>query len=763
MPLGPGRKQRRFLPIPLAAVPVLLVAAACALLPQSAAAATLSGFITDEATGESLPFGNVQVKGTRLGALSNANGFYAVRGIPGGRHAVVFSYVGYSASEVSLTIADSEERRLDVKLTPRPSRTAETVVEAQRHREERSIQAGFISVETQKLKELPAIGETDVLRSLQLLPGIQSSSDISSGLYIRGGGPDQTLMLLDQIPLYNPSHAFGFFSTFNGDAIKDLTLHKGAYPAQYGGRLGAVVDAGNRDGNRNEFKSSGGVSLISGRLMMEGPVGGGSWMVAGRRTYLDPLLSAMRSRDIDVPQYYFYDLNAKLNQGAGGNDNLMASGYFGRDDLNFELDQETFFKIRWGNTAYAGKWTHLFSPTLFGNFVLARSVYTSNTSLSFFDTPIAFSNSIWDATVKSDIDYAAGAGHAISAGFLATRYNFSFKQSFNREPLLDLHLRPTLAALYLQDQWQFRVDSAARLGLRSNYFSEGRRLDLEPRVSVSHVLTPELQIKFGGGFYSQYLQLITTEGFSGGDFWVPLDESVKPGRSWQAVAALDWEPSMRYQVTAETYYTGLSNLVQIDTKVAADMGNESKAEDIFLTGGRGHATGVEVFCQRRTGAVTGWLGYTLGWTSRRFDELNQGRSFPPKHDRRHDLSVVASYNRGRWNLGANLIYATGQAFTPASARYSLRSPATGLLPDDDFVLPGWRNSARLLPYHRVDLNVKRECKVMGKKAEWYVQIFNAYSRRNEWFVQYDTQNPDTKPEVVKMLPIIPTFGIDFKL
>ena len=284
---------------------------------------------------------------------------------------------------------------------------------------------------------------------------------------------------------------------------------------------------------------------------------------------------------------------------------------------------------------------------------------------------------------------------------------------------------------------------------------------MEPRVSLSYQLKPDLRVKLGGGIYHQYLQLVTTEGFSGGDFWVPLDSTVSPGRSWQGVVGIEWESSRWYQVSLEGYYTDLKHLVALDNTVAVD-GEESRSEDVFYTGGSGYATGLEVFLQRRRGVLTGWVGYTLGGTRRQFPELNQGRRFPPKYDRRHDLSLVATYRFGRWSVGANLVYGTGQAFTPATARYTVRSPATAVFLKDDFVLPADRNSARLLPYHRMDLNLKRKFRLFRSDAEAYLQVFNAYNRRNEWFVLYDTENPETDPEAVKMLPIVPTLGINFQ-
>jgi len=730
-------------------------------LHNAAASATLSGFISDRDNGEVMPYVTIALEGVQLGAISNARGYYAIRQIPAGTYFIVASRIGYQTARDTVELAENADTRLDLRLTPRSiDLQNETQVTAERLAAERLTQTGFITLAAENLQQLPAIGEADLLRSLQLLPGIQSASDISSGLYVRGGGPDQTRILLDQIPLYNPSHAFGFFSTFNPDAIKDVNLYKGAYPAAYGGNLGALLDVNNSEGNREAFQVKGGISLIAGRLMAAGPVARGSWMISGRRTYLDPLLAALRSRNLDVPSYYFYDFNTKLSQQLSPKDTFVASAYFGRDDLNFDLDAatNTFINIRWGNQALSLLWARVFSAAFFGRFMAAGSAYESTTSLSFFDTPIRVKNGIRDLTLKGDFDYFASSAHTLTAGFAVTHYSFHFDQEFNRQEQLGLNETPYLGAFYLQNEWHPHKQTRLRLGGRASYFSEGSRWDLMPRLSVSHEIYPSLRLKLGGGIYRQYLQLITTEGFSGGDFWVPLDATVKPGRSLQGVTGIVFDLSRAYQFTVETYYTDLANLVVLDNNVAADS-DITRSVDIFKTGGSGYATGAEFFLQKRTGRLTGWLGYTLGWTRRTFPELNGGRTFPPKYDRRHDLSFVLGYQRGAWRWGANLVYATGQAFTPATARYSLRSPATGVV--EDYVLPAQRNSDRLLPYHRLDLNLRREFGLRGGEAAFYIQIFNAYSRRNEWFIQYDTNDPTTGPKVIKQLPIVPTLGLDF--
>ena len=459
--------------------------------------------------------------------------------------------------------------------------------------EEIAVEAERISLRAKPVQQLPALGEADLLRSLQLLPGIQAVSDISSGLYVRGGGPDQTAILLDDIPLYNPSHLFGLFSTFNPDAIKEVNLYKGAYPATYGRTLGAVLDVSNREGNRQRTSGRGGVSLISGRLLTEGPVGQGSWMLAGRRTYLEPVLSAIRSRGVDIPlNYYFYDFNGKVNQ-RWGDDTFTVSTYWGQDDLRLDLedDEESLVDLRWGNRALTARWTRVFSPTLFGHFMAAGSEYESIIALRFLDAPVRIANSIRDWSLKGDLDYFANRNHTLSLGLLATLFEFHFARSFNERSQLDLRQEPVLLEGYVQDEWRPGPTTRVQLGGRGTYFSVGHRWHFAPRLALSQALSDKVRVKAAGGVYRQHLQLITTEAFSGGDFWVPLDNTVEPGRSYQAVTGVEWTPSPRYQFSVEAYYTDLANLVTVDTEVPDD--NEAThSEAVFKSGGTGWAKGI---------------------------------------------------------------------------------------------------------------------------------------------------------------------------
>ena len=753
-----------------------IAGAVMVILPTAAWAqttSTLSGFVRDRSDGERLPNAAVAiaVADRELGALTNSEGYYAIPAIPPGTWVVTASYIGYTTHQDTLALTAGQALRWDIELNRQALELGEVVVEAEATAVESDVnqRPSVVAMPVADLQQMAAMAEPDLLRSLQLLPGVQAASDFSSGLYVRGGGPDQTAILLDQMRLYNPSHAFGFFSTFNPDAIKNVTLYKGTYPAQYGGSLSAVLDVQNRDGNRRDFSTRGGVSLITSRLMSEGPLGQGSWMVAGRRTYIDPVLRAVRrsTDDLNGLGYWFYDVNAKVNTQLGPNDNLMLSAYGGNDHLDISASAGSArsdstntlsFGNNWGNGALTGRWTHVFSPALFGRVMALYSRYQSDITLNLFGTPIAVRNRVREVSVQGDLDYFAAAAHTLRAGVGVTFFRFDYGVRFDQYEN-DQLVRPYLISAYLQDDWQVTPLTEARLGLRGTYYEEGGHLSLNPRFSLSRVVGEGWRVKLAGGSYRQYLQLVSSEGFSGGDLWLPLDETVEPGRSYQGVAGLEWEPSSRYRLSLETYYTDLDNLVVLDEEREENYEPET-SEDVFKTGGTGYATGVELFAEKRGGRLTGWLGYTLGWTRRAFPDIDGGQTFPPKYDRRHDVSLTAAYRLDRWTWTANFSYGTGQAYTPPAARYTLRDPASDR--PIDRLLAARRNTARLLPYHRLDVGMRWAFGLFGADVDFYLQIFNAYNRRNEWFVQYDPEDATEQPIVVKMLPIVPTFGFDFR-
>lgn len=733
----------------------------------AATAAELKGAVTDAATSE--PLSHVNVVAIRLdgpdrrGISSNKDGTYRIAELSPGRYQVVASRIGYA------TFSDTVRVRapfllLDLPLDEDAIPIEGVEVTGDRFYQERQVQTGFVNFDQDVIKALPSIGDPDPIRSLQLLPGVQAASDISSGLYIRGGGPDQTLITLDGVPIYNPTHAFGFFSTFNADAIDGVTLYKGAYPAEYGGRLGAVVDVRSRDPKSPEIKGQAGLSTITGRLLVEGPLGEegrrGGWTVSGRRTFLEPFLDAIRTDDNQIPSYYFYDFNGKVQIRSGESGRWDVSVYNGSDNLRFDLEEDSFLRLGWGNTSWAASYSQIVATSLLGKIQLSTSEYSSRTKIQLFTTPFQVDNRLFDVSLRGDLSWEATPSHRLRTGFMFSRYDFRYEQSFNREDQIDFRKTPRDISYFVQDAWQPRPDLHFQPGLRLRYFSDGNRFLIEPRLSVSDKLSDTVRWKFGTGIYNQYLQLISTEGFAAGDFYVPIDETTEPSRSIHGVLGISWEPSLQHELSVETYYTDLRHLVLFDNNMPSGQ-NDLSAEELFVTGGSGWSSGLELFWQKRTGALTGWVGYTLGWTRRTFPDVNGGEPFPPKYDRRHDINTVFSYETGPWTYSVSYVYGTGQAFTPASALYSIRNPAEDDGQADVLVLPGEKNSARLFPYNRLDLGVTREFQLLGRSAKWLFQIFNVYSRRNEWFVQYNTSDLTADPEVVKMLPLIPTLGVQF--
>lgn len=729
-----------------------------------ARAGSLEGFVRTGPDGDPVAYARIALlplasDSAAAATLSGPDGAYALRGVPAGTYRLTSRAIGYRDEADTVEIGEDAVRR-DLSLEALPLPLAAVDVPGERQRREARGLPSVVALPARELKRMPGVGEQDLIRSLQLLPGVQAASDFSSGLYIRGGGPDQTLILLDQIPLYNPTHAFGFFSTFNPGAIEDVALYKGAYPSQFGGRLGSVLDVANRDGSREGLRGEGGVSLIAGRLTAEGPIRNGSWILSARRTYLEPVLDAVRDDSTEIPSYFFYDLNGRVHRSLGPRDDLTISGYGGRDALHLDLDRGTFVDIRWGNLAGMARWTRALGPGARASLLLSATEYRSDTDVKIFTTPVFFGNRLLDLGAKADVGFQPGPAHAVNAGVSVATYRFQLDQEFNHVALPAFDERPSAVAAYVEDQWSPSALWSVRPGVRAEIFGQ-TGFGIEPRLSVTRVLGPALRAKLGGGGYSQHLQLVSTEAFNGTDFWVPTDASAEPGRSWQAVAGVEWEPSDAYTLSIEGYSTSLRNLVQLDNRRSGDAEGTS-TEDLFHTGGRGWASGIELFARKRRGTLTGWAGYTLGWSRRRWPELNDGKTFPPKYDRRHDFKLVAQWDRARWTFGADFIISTGQAFTPVEARYGLADPATDL--DKVLTLPGPRNSARLLPYHRLDLSATLHGHLFGARVDYYLQVFNVYNRKNEWFVQFNTEEAsDTEPKIAHQLPLIPTIGIEFDL
>lgn len=730
------------------------------------ASATLSGYVLDAETGEKLIGATVVFPEHRIGAPTNVSGYFVVKGIPAGTSTLRVSSIGYEDLEVELTFADGESMRRNFELKPAVQEGDVVTVTAERDRREITISEVEIPVE--QLAQLRIGGEADVFRALQFLPGVLTSSQISSGLYIRGGSPDQNLVLIDGATVYNPSHLLGFFSTFNPDAIKDVDLIKGAYPAEYGGRLSAVLDLRQKDGNTNEFEGVASLGLVSTRLSLQGPVGNGSFFIGGRRTYLD-LITGLLPEDPEnpFPDFYFYDVNAKVTQTFGEDDVIQVSGFASQDDLSLEGGGLAF---NLGLSNYVGgiRWTHTFADDLFFSLNTNYSDYTTGftgeNSGFFFEAE----NSIRDVTAKGKFEWYQSEDLTIKTGFDLTSYRFNYFQNFSGDTTsatesgtndtgqVNLTVDDWTTAGYLQANYALNDVLQLQGGVRVDYFNLSNTVTFDPRGALRWQMTPEVALKAGVGLYHQYLRLATQPDFTFFDTWMPTDSTVTPAKAVHYVLSSETELIEGFDLNLDLYYKKLNNISELNNTIT----NAENVADVFYSGD-GEAYGAEVFLQKKTGRLVGWLGYGLGWVNARFDSVNGGREFRPKYDRRHDLKVVAQYELSdRWDIGASFTFQSGQSYTGATSRFRTQLPdGTG---DYDLVVPSQRYGLRLPPSHQLNLNVNYNTTIFGLESRLLLDIYNVYSRRDIWFRFYETDGETTEVTDVRLLPIIPTLSLEVK-
>lgn len=718
--------------------------------------ASLNGYITDQASGETLIAANVILNGTQIGGRTNTAGFYNIVGIPPGTYTVIFSYIGFDPIERMITFEPGQSLRIDIALTESSLALEEVVVSADAEQREEARNIGTAQVSTALIKQVPAVLQADVFRSVQLLPGVKAASDFSSGLYIRGGGPDQTLILLDRTTVYNPTHFFGFFSTFNPDAIKDVRLYKGGFPAEYGGRLGSVIDIYNKDGNRVERSGVVSLGMLSSRAMIEGPYSKGSYMFAIRRSTIEPVLAALRESFDTLPDgFYFIDLNGKINFDLDENNRFNVAFYGGEDNVDFPFAEDLRFKLKYGNRTMSSTWTSIRSQRLFTTFTVTNSHYFNTPNFSIAGTPIERNNTVDDVSVKSDLEWMAGAGHTVKAGIWTGNLTLRLKDSFDNEESFRSRIQTQYFTTFLQDDIQITRNWSVNAGVRMNYFSKGDYLKFEPRISTEFSPNPSLRLQASYGRYYQFLTLITNEAFSGFDTWLTTDIGVPPSWGDQYVLGAKIYPWQGYNIEFEVYYRDMNDLFELDPRIPDVTGLDYA--DLFRFG-RGYAYGTELVLEKSSGRLNGFIGYTWSVTRRKFFGFNNDNFYPPKYDRTHDVNLVLNYRLSRrWRSTAVFNYATGQAYTEALGRTEIGNPF-GSNPYRP-IIAGKVNASRLPDYHRLDLGFTREGKFFNLgKSEFQIQIINVYSRRNIWFYQFDLEdNPATRSEV-PLLPILPTLS-----
>ncbi|MCY4172173.1 MAG: TonB-dependent receptor [Bacteroidetes bacterium] len=730
--------------------------------------AALDGFISDASNGETLIAANVFLEGTTRGGTSNLSGYYAVSGIEPGTYLVRFSYIGYDTITREITFESGESARIDIELTPTQELLNALEIAADRITEEetRAIGVGQISVST--IQQLPQVFEPDVFRSLQLLPGVAQSSDASSGLYIRGGDPGQTLVLLDRTKIYNPSHVFGFFSTFNTDAIKDVRLYKGGFPARYGGVLGSVLDLQNKDGNRRETHGKVSIGLLSSRAFAEGPYSRGSWMVALRRSTLEPLLAALEEEDAVPRAFYFYDFNGKINFDASPNDKLSISAFAGSDYLRAAFIDGIEIKLRYSNRTVTGSWVHLWSNQFFTNATITSTWYESIPQATISGTNFRQINRVVETSVRADFEYYPSPSHEIVGGFWTGIFNAPLTNFFDDREVFFTRNRVEHAAIYIQDTYRPTTDWSIIGGLRATYYGYGNHLTLAPRLSIEHQLSPNLRLQASGGRYFQFLSLISNEVFSGFDFWLTSGDGVDPAFGDQLIIGVKSDLFSDITLDTEVYYRTMRQLFILDPFGTDRAGREYS--DLFVFG-KGSATGMEIQLSRQRGRINGFIAYTLAYTDRFFSRLNQDafgepRSFIPRNDRLHDLNIVGRWRISpRWELAAVFTYATGQAYTQPEASYTIYNLELVNGEDENNLLvsPGL-NQSRLPAYHRLDVGATWSGS-LRKFADYQLQmqVINAYARRNTWFILNEFEDDGTVTQSdIPQIPV-PLPNISFTL
>ncbi len=759
---------------------------------------TLSGYLKDASSGETLIGANVfDAEERSFGATTNLYGFYSLT-LPEGKYKLEFSYIGYESVFAEINLVEDVNYNLEMKLKGF-SAAEEIVVRAERQDENvNSADMGKVELSVDKIKNLPALlGEVDVLKTIQLLPGVMSSGEGNSGFYVRGGGPDQNLILLDDATVFNTGHLLGFFSVFNADAIKNTTLIKGGMPAQYGGRLSSVLDISMKDGNMKRFQATGGIGLLSSRLTLEGPIKKevSSFMISGRRTYAFELAKPGIDRtDFAGTSYYFYDLNAKVNYRFSDKDRLYLSGYFGRDVLNYKFNNRDLeLRMPYGNITTTLRWNHLFSNKLFMNASAIYNDYQFKFGFGAQDFDFTLESGVKDANFKLDFDYYPIATHKIKFGANYTYHTFipnaasgssgevEFEGIENRQYAHEF-------AAYVQDEIDLADWLKVNLGLRWSrfqqigpyeqylyddfgiprdtiFFDRGETIKayqgLEPRASARVKLNNVSSMKAGVSWNAQYLHLVSIGNTSlPADLWLPSNVNVEPQRGVQYSVGYfrNFQENM-YEASIELYYKNMKNQIRYAQGYVPELGVDPDEGFIY---GSGRSFGSEFFLRKNFGDLNGWVGYTISKTDREFEDLNRGERFPAKYDRTHDLSVVLSYTLSEnWTFGGAFVFGTGTAFTLPIGRY--------LINGDIVYEYGDVNSYRIKDYHRMDLSATwKSSKKKRWDSSWTFSVYNIYNRKNTFFIFYDAefsieeQQLNTKAYSVALFPIIPSVTYNFK-
>lgn len=771
-----------------------------------------SGTVSDKNSTKALDFVQISIVELNQSTYSNDNGEFSIK-IPKGEYHIKIQSIDYEEFKTKISFEKDLNKSFSLKLIVDSEQLEEVKISAKKGQNVQSSKIGILELEVKDIKTLPAfMGEVDIIKTIQTMPGVSSVSEGSQGFYVRGGGPDQNLVLLDEGQIYNASHLFGFFSVFNADAISNVELMKGGMTADYGGRISSAMRIKMREGDMNKYHVNGGIGLISSRLEVDGPIqkGKSSFMIAGRRTYIDILMKPIINRNPNLSGlgYYFYDLNLKLNFKLSDKDNLYLSSYIGEDKFSFgQKGDDMQMKMPWGNKMASIRWNHLFSSKHFMNVSAIYTGYDINMTTNMDTYKVSMGTGIKDLGGRVDFTYLPNIRHRIRYGVDYTYHQFTpASVNINQDTVVletgkQQRLNAHETAFFIADDWDITEKWRLNIGLRYSMFHfvgpferyvkeppkpvniiKYNRGDLikfynglEPRISTRILLGKNSSIKAGFSVNYQYLHVASMTAVSfPGDIWHPATEKIKPQSGWQATIGYfkDFFDG-KFESSVEVYYKGMYNLVEF-ANGSSPTDNVNDNVDNQLVSGNGRSYGVEFFIKKVSGKFTGWVGYTLGKTDRMFPQI-QATPFPAKYDRRHDLNLVLSYKLNpSWTFSANFVYATGNTLT---------MPASWYIYNQDIVMEyGGRNSTRMPDYHRLDLSATwfdkpykmkivdgQETKVLKKvRHNINVSVYNVYNRANPYFLYLSMKGGLTSStfamtvKQVSLFPILPSVTWNFE-
>ena len=740
---------------------------------------SLSGYVRDTTNGEALSNCNIYTEDRKSGVQSNNYGFYSIS-LNQGINKIYFSFIGYNTYELIIDIKKNETRNIELSRSETEI-TGVTVSKKRRENQVDKIEMSTNNLNITQIKKIPALlGEVDIVKSVQLLPGVSTVGEGATGFNVRGGAIDQNLILLDEAPVFNSSHLFGFFSVFNPDAVKDVKLIKGGMPAQYGGRASSTLDVRMKEGNNKNFAVNGGVGLIFSRLSLEGPLfknnekrkNKTSFIVAGRRSYIDVLAKPFlrNNENLKDAVFYFYDFTGKINHTINDNNKIFFSTYVGRDAFGVPGA-----KFDWGNSTATFRWNHLFSRKLFSNFTFYYSKYDYQLGFGTGNNTFSWKSNIINYSGKTDFTYYHSPKSVIQFGLISTYYIFKPGDAVSKDQGSTIQFGlPNKYALengfYIENEQKFSPSLTVRYGIRFsnfNYLGNGTALILdrpnptqranvierkeygkneiiksynipEPRFSANYKLNKLSSVKLSYNRLSQFLHLISNTAASVPlDVWTPTTNNVKPQIADQIAVGYfkNIGKNIDYELSAEVFYKELQNQIDYIDGAELLLNNQLEAD---LLNGRGRAYGLELYFKKNVGKLTGWVSYTLSKSERRVEGISLDQWYPNRFDRRHNANVTGSYEfNNKWSASASFVFGTGTPTNLPNTKFSFQG-ITGIPHNAD----GLRNSVYIKPFHRLDISATYVHKKTDKwESNWVFGVYNVYNRRNP-FSYFSQPNPD---------------------